>query len=871
MELATKYKPSEIEDKWYSKWMDNKLFHSEPDEREPYTIVIPPPNVTGKLHMGHMLNNTIQDVLIRRARMLGKNACWVPGMDHASIATEAKVVAMLKEKGINKDDLTREEFLEYAWEWKEKYGGIILNQLKKLGCSCDWERTRFTMEPDLYDSVLDIFTKLYKDGYIYRGLRMVNWDPEGKTALSDEEVFHKEVNSKLYYLKYQIKGEDDKYITIATTRPETILGDTAICVHPDDERYLDLQGKTAIVPILNREIPIITDTYVTPEFGTGALKVTPAHDENDFTLGEKHDLDIIDIFNDDASLNENAGHLIGENRFVARKKIAKELEELGILLKTEDLINKIGYSERTHAVIEPRLSRQWFVNMKLFMKDHPEILDNVMDHTIQFHPAKFGNTYRHWLENIKDWCISRQLIWGQQIPAWYTNDGKIFVAKNAELALEKAQAEIGSHITASDLKQDDDVFDTWFSSWIWPISVFDGITKPDNDEINYYYPTNDLVTAPDIIFFWVARMIMAGYKLKGVQPFKNVYFTGIVRDKQRRKMSKQLGNSPDPIELMAKYGTDGVRMGLLLSAPAGNDLLFDESLCEQGRNFSNKIWNAFRLVKGWDIGNNDDIFYRESSDLAHQWMEDKINTSIVQIEKNFEQFRLSDAIMNLYKLVWDDFCSWYLEMLKPKFGDTIPLADFNRVQANFEKLLLMLHPYMPFITEHLWQNLSDRENSFINQQSWPKNTGTEAVDADSALELIRQIRAMRNNMGLSPKISVELHITSSTAANYQRFEGIIGKLANVESFNYKAGTGSKILIGTDEITINFIGVEDKGVDKEEIEKELKRLKGFLFGIEKKLSNTNFVANAKPEVVEKERQKKADTEQKIASLETELGG
>jgi valyl-tRNA synthetase len=871
MELATKYKPSDIEDNWYSKWMDSNLFHSEPDEREAYTIVIPPPNVTGKLHMGHMLNNTIQDVLIRRARMLGKNACWVPGMDHASIATEAKVVAMLKEKGINKEDLSREEFLEYAWEWKEKYGGIILNQLQKLGCSCDWDRTRFTMEPDLYKSVLKTFNQLFEDGYVYRGLRMVNWDPEGKTALSDEEVFHKEVNSKLYYLNYKIVDSDNQHITIATTRPETILGDTAICVHPQDERYLHLHGKKAIVPILNREIPIIADKYVTPEFGTGALKVTPAHDENDFALGEKHRLDSIDIFNEDATLNKNAGHLVGENRFVARKKMVIELEEMGILSKTEEIVNKIGYSERTHAVIEPRLSKQWFVNMKLFIKDHPEIMDKVMDKTIQFHPAKFANVYRHWIENIKDWCISRQLIWGQQIPAWHTSKGEIFVAENADLALAKAKTKLGDHITENDLTQDSDVFDTWFSSWLWPISVFDGVIEPDNDEINYYYPTNDLVTGPDIIFFWVARMIMAGYKFKGVQPFKNVYFTGIVRDKQRRKMSKQLGNSPDPIDLMASYGTDGVRMGLLLAAPAGNDLLFDESLCEQGRNFCNKVWNAFRLVKGWETGENEDSFYQGSSDLAHLWIEDRINKSIAQIEKNFEQFRLSDALMNLYKLVWDDFCSWYLEMLKPSFGDAIPQKDLEKVMVNFEKLLLMLHPYMPFITEHLWQNLEDRNSSFINQQAWPTNSNSKSIQAESALDLIVQVRSLRNNKGLSPKISVNIYIDCKEPNNYKPFEGIIGKLANADSIEYSGGEGTKVLIGTDEILIQFIGVEDKGVDKEEIEKELKRLKGFLFGIEKKLSNTNFIANAKEEIVEKERQKKADTELKITALQSELKG
>jgi len=870
MELASKYKPSEIEEKWYAEWLDQKLFKSEPDQREAYTIVIPPPNVTGMLHMGHMLNNTIQDVLVRRARMLGKNACWVPGMDHASIATEAKVVAMLKEQGINKEDLSREEFLAHAWEWKEKYGGIILNQLQKLGCSCDWDRTRFTMEPELYSSVLKVFCNLYEDGYVYRGLRMVNWDPEGKTALSDEEVFHKEVNSRLYYLKYSIKDQDDAFITIATTRPETILGDTAICVHPDDERYAHLHGKTAIVPIIGREIPIITDKYVTPEFGTGALKVTPAHDENDFALGETHKLDIVDIFNDDATLNEAAGHLVGEDRFVARKKIAIELEDAGILLKTEELVNKVGYSERTHAVIEPKLSRQWFVNMKLFMKDHPEILETVMDNTIQFHPENFKNTYRHWLENIKDWCISRQLIWGQQIPAWYTKEGKIVVAENAEAALAKAQSTIDQNLSMADLRQETDVFDTWFSSWLWPISVFNGITDPDNKEIDYYYPTNDLVTGPDIIFFWVARMIMAGYKIKGEKPFKNVYFTGIVRDKQRRKMSKQLGNSPDPLDLMAKYGTDGVRMGLLLAAPAGNDLLFDENLCEQGRNFCNKIWNAFRLVKGWESGTSDDSFYKGSSDLAHNWIASRIDQSLAEIEKNFEQFRISDALMNMYKLVWDDFCSWYLEMIKPVFGQPLPASDLDKVLVNFEKLLLILHPYMPFITEHLWQNLGEREGQYINSQNWPGSSNSNQIDAKNALDLIGQIRALRNSKGLSPKIPAKINIQAKNAEVYEQFNGIIKKLANIENISFEAGEGSKLLVGTDEISVSFIGVEEESVDRESITKEIKRLEGFLFGIDKKLSNQQFVANAKAEVVDKERQKKADTEQKIAALKAELG-
>lgn len=871
MELASKYKPSDIEENWYEKWLDNKLFASAPDSREAYTIVIPPPNVTGMLHMGHMLNNTIQDVLIRRARMLGKNACWVPGMDHASIATEAKVVAMLKEQGIEKDDLTRDEFMAHAWEWKEKYGGIILNQLQKLGCSCDWDRTRFTMEPDLYQSVIKTFCQLYNDGYIYRGLRMVNWDPEGKTALSDEEVFHKEVNSKLYYVRYEIKEEPGTYITIATTRPETILGDTAICVHPEDERYLNLHGKTAIVPAVNREIRIITDEYVTPEFGTGALKVTPAHDENDFVLGEKHKLEIIDILNEDGTLSEAAQFFVGEDRFKARKLMAALLEENGQLVKTEELVNKLGYSERTHAVIEPRLSRQWFVDMQKFMADHPEILDKVMDDSVQFHPSKFKNTYRHWMENIKDWCISRQLIWGQQIPAWYTKEGKTFVGETAEEALKQAQAELGADVSMDDLTQDPDVFDTWFSSWLWPISVFDGITNPGNDEISYYYPTNDLVTGPDIIFFWVARMIMAGYKFENEQPFKNVYFTGIVRDKQRRKMSKQLGNSPDPLDLMAKYGTDGVRMGLLLAAPAGNDLLFDEALCEQGRNFCNKVWNAFRLVKGWESGESDDEFYKGSSDLAHKWMETRIAESLESINKNFESFRISDALMSMYKLVWDDFCSWYLEMLKPAFGSPIPAADLEKVNQNFDRLLKMLHPYMPFITEHLWQNLRDRDGAFINQQDWPSIEADKKVNADHALELISQIRAMRNAKGLSPKVPAIISLAPSRQADYSAFEGIIAKTANTGSISYGNTAGAKVLVGTDEVYVQFEGVEEESVDTDAIEMEIKRLQGFLFGIDKKLSNERFVANAKPEIVEKERQKKADTEQKIAALEAQLNG
>jgi valyl-tRNA synthetase len=870
MEISEKYDPSQFESHWYEQWIENDLFSSKPDERPPFTIVIPPPNVTGMLHMGHMLNNTIQDVLIRRARMQGFNACWVPGMDHASIATEAKVVAMLKERGIEKSDLTRDEFLGYAWEWKEKYGGIILNQLKKLGCSCDWNRTRFTMEDDLSSSVIDVFVDLHNKGLIYKGVRMVNWDPAGKTALSDEEVIHKEVDSNLYYVKYKLVDEEG-YIQIATTRPETILGDSAICVNPSDPRYTNLKGKKAIVPIVNREVPIIFDDYVDIEYGTGALKVTPAHDINDYNLGLKHKVEIIDVFNEDGTMSIAAEFYIGQDRFKVRKTIVKDLEELGNLVKIEPIKNKVGFSERTHAMIEPRISQQWFVDMQGFIKKNPEVVTSVKDDTIALHPAKFKNTYRHWMDNIKDWCISRQLVWGQRIPAYYLPDGQVVVASNKKEALEKAQA-IDSSINISDLKQDEDVLDTWFSSWLWPMSVFNGFTEPDNEEIAYYYPTTVLVTGPDIIFFWVARMIMAGYEYKNEIPFKDVYFTGIVRDQKGRKMSKQLGNSPDPIELMDKFGTDGVRMGLLMAAPAGNDLLFDQALCEQGRNFSNKIWNAYRLINGWKSGENNDSFYGSSVENIHQWMEERISNSIIQIDDNFAKLRVSDAMLITYRLIWGDFCSWYLEWLKPTFGSPIPKTDLQRVKANFDKLLRLLHPFMPFVTEHLWQSLSSTENSFINQQSWPKNNSKEEANSgiEKCMELVSLIRSVRNSKGISPKIPVQLKIQTKQKEVFERIEISANKLANISSLQYNTtGNGITELLGVDEVNLFFEGVELHKQDKSSIQSEINRLKGFLVGIEKKLSNEKFVANAAAEVVNKEQQKLSDTKTKIMALEKEL--
>lgn len=870
MQLSDKYNPQEFESNLYQNWLDNNLFASTPNDKEPFTIVIPPPNVTGVLHMGHMLNNTLQDVLIRRARMQGYNACWVPGTDHASIATEAKVVAMLKEKGIDKTDLSREEFLEHAWEWKEKYGGIILNQLQRLGCSCDWDRTRFTMEDDLYTSVIKVFVDLHEKGLIYKGVRMVNWDPAGKTALSDEEVIHREVDSRLFYVRYKIV-DSDEYITVATTRPETILGDTAICVNPNDERYTHLKGKKAIVPIVNREVPIIFDEYVQVEFGTGALKVTPAHDINDYNLGIKHNLECIDTINDDGTMSEAAGHYIGEDRFFVRKNIGKKLEELGNLVKIEPYKNKVGYSERTNVMIEPKLSQQWFVNMEEYLNRNPEIVSEVMNDSINIHPSKLKNTYRHWMENLKDWCISRQLWWGQQIPAYYLPNGKYVVAESKEAALEKAKA-IDASITADQLKQDEDVLDTWFSSWLWPISVFNGINEPNNEEVSYYYPTNVLVTGPDIIFFWVARMIMAGYEYRDQKPFDDVYFTGIVRDEKGRKMSKQLGNSPDAIGLMEKFGTDGVRMGLMMAAPAGNDLLFDESLCEQGRNFGNKIWNAYRLIQSWEI--NDDHkaeFYTSTSSAIHEWMSAKISVATTQINDHFSKFRISDAMTTLYKLIWGDFCSWYLEWMKPVYGQPIPSEDLEQVKVHFDQLIKLLHPFMPFITEKLWQDLHNTTDKFINNQEWPE---TSDVQPDARIEtcrdLISLVRSVRNSKGISQKIPARLNITSKHPDGFKAFEVACAKLANVELFEYNADTdGLKELLGTDEITLNFEGVDVNKKDTAAIEAEIKRLKGFLIGVDKKLGNEKFMANAKPEVIDREKQKQADALSKIDALEKEL--
>jgi valyl-tRNA synthetase len=864
MDIAAKYNPAGLEQQWYDKWIEHKLFSSTPDERPSYTVVIPPPNVTGILHMGHMLNNTIQDILVRRARMMGYNACWVPGTDHASIATETKVVNLLKEQGIAKKDITREEFLGHAFEWKDKYGGIILDQLKKLGCSCDWERTRFTMEPSLSEAVIDSFIDLHKRGYVYHGTRMINWDPLGKTALSDEEVNHEEQNAKLYYVKYQIQDSNES-LEIATTRPETIMGDTAVCVHPDDERYKHLIGKNCIVPLVDRAVPIIADDYIDIEFGTGCLKVTPAHDINDYEIGKRHNLATIDVFNDDATISEAAGIFIGEDRFKARKLAAIKLEELGILTKTEDIVNKVGRSERSKAVIEPRLSAQWFVDMKKFMADYPEALSAVMNDEVQFHPAKFKNTYNHWLTNIKDWCISRQLWWGHRIPAWFTPDGIPIIAKTAEEALAKSN---DSSLKVSDLRQDEDVLDTWFSSWLWPISVFDGFQEKGQKELDYYYPTADLVTAPDIIFFWVARMMMAGHAFKGKSPFKNVYFTGIVRDKERRKMSKQLGNSPDPIDLMAQYGTDGVRMGLMLCAPAGNDIMFEESTCEQGRNFCNKIWNSFRLLKGLETTSEQNEYYTTYSDQIHTWMEAKIADTIQSINVHFDNFRISDALMELYKLTRDDFSGWYLEMIKPVYGDPIPQVDLKKATSLFDEILKLLHPFMPFITEELWHGLGDRSDAFINNESWPERMIQQTPIHHNAFELISEIRAKRNENGISPKVPATLTINAKDNNTYTNAKGIIAKLANVETFSGDTSDGFKVLIGTDEITIGFKDFVKK-VDNKAIESEIKRLQGFLVGIAKKLGNEKFIANAKPDVIAKEEQKKTDTLSKIASLEGQL--
>ncbi|HAS57224.1 MAG TPA: valine--tRNA ligase [Algoriphagus sp.] len=871
--IASKYDPASAESKWYSYWMEHKLFSSQIDpNKEPYTIVIPPPNVTGVLHMGHMLNNTIQDVLIRRARMQGKNACWVPGTDHASIATEAKVVNMLKEKGIDKKSLTREEFLKYAWEWKEKYGGIILEQLKKLGASCDWDRTAFTMDPGLSDAVISVFVDLYRKGKIYRGVRMVNWDPKGKTALSDDEVITKEIASKLYYIKYQIEGSANEFLTIATTRPETIMADVAICINPNDPRFTHLKGKKAIIPLINRAIPIIEDEYVDMEFGTGCLKVTPAHDINDYELGIKHKLEVIDILNDDGTLNEKAQILVGEDRFIARKKIGKMLEEINQLEKVEDYKSNVGHSERTDAVIEPKLSLQWFLKMEEITQP---ALKSVMDDVIQLHPPKFKNMYRVWMENVRDWCISRQLWWGHQIPAFYLPNGEFVVAKTKEEALEIAQKEYDSKYTLADLKQDEDVLDTWFSSWLWPISVFDTdvfTTGKPNEELKYYYPTNDLVTAPEILFFWVARMIIAGYEYLGEKPFKNVYLTGIVRDKLGRKMSKSLGNSPDPLELIAQYGADGVRTGMLFSSPAGNDLPYDDKLVEQGRNFANKIWNAFRLVKGWEIDPKLDGSVNSSS---IEWFENRFNQALAEINDHFEKFRISDALMTTYKLVWGDFCSWYLEMIKPEYQKPIDQATYNKTIELFEDILKILHPFMPFISEEIWHQIKERsvEDSLILAE-WPevKSFNTKITEeAAQIFEVVSQIRNLRASKGMSPKEALDLSINTQRPELYTRFQAVLEKLANLSSLNFasKVENAMSFVVKADECFVPMGDSIDVEEEKAAIQKELEYTKGFLNSVMKKLSNERFVAGAPAQVVENEKKKQADAEAKIKALEESL--
>lgn len=871
-EIPSKYDPQKTEDKWYKYWMNKDYFHSEPDEREAFCIVIPPPNVTGVLHMGHMLNNTIQDVLVRRARMLGKNACWVPGTDHASIATEAKVVEKLKEEGIAKTDLSRDEFMAHAWEWKEKHGGIILEQLKKLGASCDWERTAFTMDDALYDSVIDVFIDLYNKDLIYRGVRMVNWDPKALTALSDEEVIYKEVQSKLYYLRYKIEGTKDEWVTIATTRPETILGDTALCVHPEDERYQHLKGKNVIVPLVKRSVPVIFDEYVDPEFGTGALKITPAHDINDYNLGIKYKLDTIDIFNDNGTLNEKAELYIGKDRFKVRKEIVADLEKAGHLVKIEDYVNKVGYSERTNEVIEPKLSLQWFMKMTDMAKPALEI---VMDDTIQFHPKKFKNTYRHWMENVKDWCISRQLWWGQRIPVYYLPNREMVVAKSAEAALEMAKTKFNlPDLKLEDLKQDEDVLDTWFSSWLWPMSVFDGIRNPDNEEINYYYPTNDLVTAPEILFFWVARMIMSGLEYRNEIPFKNVYLTGIVRDKQGRKMSKSLGNSPDPIDLMKKYGADGVRVGMLLTSPAGNDLPFDESLCEQGSKFSNKIWNALRLVKGWEI--DDSIPQPDSSKVAIQWFDAKFNETLATLEDHFSKYRISDALMSTYKLIWDEFCSWYLEMIKPAYQKPIDRATYDSTLLYFDKIMKVLHPFMPFITEEINEIIDvNKDAESIMISTFPKMASINfqiLTQFDFAKEVIIAARSVRSSKNIPNKEQIELLIKKNNQSADLTFDSLVAKLCNLSKIDYvddKVDGASSFMVKSTEFYIPL--AESINVEEEiqKLEEDLKYTKGFMNSIAKKLSNERFVNNAPEKVVAMERKKQADAEAKIVVIEAQL--
>ena len=873
MELASKYDPQAVESKWYQYWLDNKLFSSKPDGREPYTIVIPPPNVTGVLHMGHMLNNTIQDILVRRARMEGKNACWVPGTDHASIATEAKVVNKLAQQGLKKTDLSREEFLNHAWDWTREHGGIILKQLRKLGASCDWDRTAFTMDEKRSEGVIKVFCDLYNKGLIYRGVRMVNWDPKAQTALSDEEVIYKDEHSKLYYLRYMVAEEPGRYAIVATTRPETIMGDTAMCINPNDPKNQWLRGKHVIVPLVGREIPVIEDDYVDINFGTGCLKVTPAHDINDHALGLKHHLDTIDIFNDDGTISEAAGLYIGMDRMDVRAKIADDLQAAGLMEKVEDYDNKVGFSERTNVPIEPKLSTQWFLSMKHFADLS---LDPVMNDEIQFYPQKYKNIYRHWLENIKDWCISRQLWWGHQIPAYYftTAEGKkdFVVADSADKALDMARAK-NPGLTAADLKQDEDCLDTWFSSWLWPISVFDGINNPDNEEVNYYYPTSDLVTAPDIIFFWVARMIMAGYEYRGKMPFKHVYFTGIVRDKLGRKMSKSLGNSPDPIMLIDKYGADGVRMGMMLSAPAGNDILFDEALCEQGRNFNNKIWNAFRLVKGWEVA---DAEQPESSKLAVEWFGAKLRQANAEIDDLFGKYRISEALMAVYRLFWDEFSSWYLEMIKPAYGQPIDSTTLNATIGYFETLLKMLHPFMPFITEELWQHIYERKaGESIMRDKLTVSPATEAdakllADVENVKLIVGGIRTVRNQKNIPSKDALTLQAVGSNP--YAAYNCIITKMANisaVDTVEEKDATAATFMVRTDEFAVPLGNMIDIEAEIAKQEAQLKHLENFLAGIMKKLGNEKFVANAPEAVVTMERKKQKDSEEKIAALKESL--
>ena len=868
-ELATKYIPGEVESKWYAYWLEHKLFESKPDGREPYTVVIPPPNVTGILHMGHMLNNTIQDILVRRARMEGKNACWVPGTDHASIATEAKVVAKLAAQGIKKNDLTREEFLRHAWAWKEEHGGIILKQLQKLGASCDWSRTAFTMDEERSKSVISVFVDLYKKGLIYRGVRMVNWDPKALTALSDEEVIYKDEHSKLYYLRYFVEGSD-RYIVVATTRPETILGDTAVCVHPDDQRYTRLKGKRVIVPLVNRAVPVIADDYVEMEFGTGCLKVTPAHDVNDYMLGEKHNLPSIDIFNDNGTISEAGGMYVGLDRFDVRKQIAIDLEKAGLLEKVEDYDNKVGYSERTNVVIEPKLSMQWFLKMEGLARP---ALDAVMNDDIKFYPAKFKNTYRHWMENIKDWCISRQLWWGHRIPAYFLPEGGFVVAETPEKALEEARAKTqNSDLQLSDLRQDESCLDTWFSSWLWPISLFNGINDPDNKEINYYYPTSDLVTAPDIIFFWVARMIMAGYEYRHQPPFRNVYFTGIVRDKIGRKMSKSLGNSPDALELIERFGADGVRMGLMLAAPAGNDILYDDSLCEQGRNFCNKIWNAFRLVKGWNVDSS--LAQPQSAAIAATWFDAKLSQTLEEIQDLFSKFRLSEALMAAYKLFWDEFSSWYLEAVKPAYQQPIDATTYKRTIEFFDTMLRILHPFMPFITEELWQHLATRqegESIMIAHMPEPKAYDAHVITLfETTKQIISGIRTIRLQKNIANRESLTLQIINGLHDDTNN--SIIAKLSNlsqIDRVTEKDANSATFLVGTTEYAVPLGNNIDVEAELKKLEADLQYMQGFLRTVMGKLNNERFVNNAPEKVVALERKKKADAESKIKSIEERI--